>query len=112
MISLMALGCGGGNTPAASQPAAASQAAAAITCPVTGGSGTAASIVDFNFQPSAISVAVNGQIDWTNTGAVTHTVTFDNGPDCGHVAAGAKVSAKFSAPGTYAFHCAIHPAMK
>ena len=49
---------------------------------------------------------------WTNTGSATHTVTFDNGKDCGSLAAGDLLHVQFNAPGTYAYHCSIHSSMK
>jgi plastocyanin len=64
------------------------------------------------FVPTTASVSSGGTVTWTNGDQVDHTVTFDNGPDCGHVAAGQSETVTFSAPGTYAFHCTIHPQMK
>jgi plastocyanin len=71
------------------------------------------SIVSFAFNPASSSVATNGFVTWTNTAGITHTVTFDNGPDCGSVSSGGgTVTAQFTAPGSYAYHCMIHPSMK
>jgi plastocyanin len=98
-------------SPAATAPASAAQSAAAITCGATG-TGTAATIANFAFSPNPVGVASSGFVTWTNNDTTTHTVTFDNGPDCGRVAVGANVTAQFSAPGTYAYHCSIHTSMK
>ena len=116
--------CGGGSptaapttaapgTPAAATgtPAGATATPAAIVCGATG-SGTAATIVDFSFAPNPVTVSSGGFATWTNNDGTTHTVTFDSGPNCGNVAAGASVTATFSVPGTYAYHCTIHSSMK
>src|SRR5215217_3958974 len=73
---------------------------------------TAVSIVDFAFQPASIEVAAGSTVTWTNTGAATHTVTADNGAfDSGQLGPGATFSQTFTTPGTYTYHCEIHPRM-
>ncbi len=69
-------------------------------------------IADFAFGPSGATTAVGGTVTWTNADGATHTVTFNDGPDCGRLSGGATVSATFSAPGTYAYHCDIHSSMR
>lgn len=64
------------------------------------------------YTPTSSSVSSGGTVTWTNGDAVAHTVTFDNGPDCGNVAAASSVTVTFSAAGTYNYHCTIHPQMK
>lgn len=69
-------------------------------------------IVDFGFNPGTIEVPVGSTVTWTNTGAAPHTVTSDDGAfDSGALQPGDTFSATFSAPGTFAYHCDIHPAM-
>jgi plastocyanin len=73
---------------------------------------TAVSIVDFAFQPASIEVAVGSTVTWTNTGAATHTVTADDGAfDSGRLGSGATFSQTFATPGTFTYHCEIHPQM-
>ena len=103
-------GCGGGGSTA-SPTRGATQAAAAITCNASG-SGTAVAIANFAFNPASADVSANGFVTWSNSDTATHTVTFDNGPDCGTVAGGANTTAQFSAAGSYSYHCKIHPSMK
>jgi plastocyanin len=116
-------GCGGGGgvaTPTPAGPGATATiaggpsntpAAAAITCGATG-SGTAVAISGFAFQPSSANVSSGGFVTWTNQDGTTHTVTFDNGPDCGSVSSGGgTTTVQFSAPGSYPYHCKIHPSM-
>ena len=100
-------GCGGGGA-ASPTPAVA----ASVSCNASG-SGTAVSIADLSFNPGSANVSVGGFVTWTNNDATTHTVTFDNGPDCGSVtSSGGTQTAQFTAAGTYTYHCKIHPSMK
>jgi plastocyanin len=105
--ALVLTACGGGSTTPAptvgSQPAA-SQAGA--------GSG-AATIVDFAFQPTALTVAKGTAVTWTNTGSVGHTVTADDASfTSATIAAGTTFSHTFDTAGTFTYHCSIHSQMK
>jgi len=82
--ALFVTACGGGSTtpaPAVGGQPAASQAGAA----------NAATIVDFAFQPSSLTIAKGSSVTWTNTGSRGHT---------------------FDTAGTFAYHCSIHSQMK
>jgi plastocyanin len=70
------------------------------------------SIADFSFIPASVTVSVGGVVTWTNADSTTHTVTFNEGPDCGRLNNAATASRTFDAAGTFAYHCAIHPSMK
>ncbi|MDL2336044.1 MAG: cupredoxin domain-containing protein [Chloroflexota bacterium] len=109
-------GCGGGSaSPTSPGPSAAgptpTNAALSIVCNASG-SGTAVAIANFAFNPASANVAANGFVTWNNSDSTTHTVTFDNGPDCGSVSGGGTTTAQFAAAGSYAYHCRIHPSMK
>ena len=69
--------------------------------------------VGTSFEPAQIEVVLNDQVVWTNRSTQTHTVTFDNFSSLSDVAldAGGSWEVKFSAAGTYAYHCTIHAAM-
>lgn len=87
-------------------PAATRSPAGAITA------GTMVKIVDFGFSPAAITVKPRATVTWTNTGKTTHIVTSDDSSfDSKPVAPGATVSVTFDKPGTYRYHCSIHPSM-
>jgi plastocyanin len=79
----------------------------------TGGPGTnAVTISGMTFSPATITVAVNSAITWTNKDAITHTVTSDSGAfDSGNIAPGSTFTHTFTATGTFAYHCSIHPTM-
>lgn len=69
-------------------------------------------IVDFAFEPATLDVSAGATVSWTNTGQVVHTVTADNGAfNSGEMSPGATVTGTFNTPGTYTYHCSIHPNM-
>lgn len=69
-------------------------------------------IVDFAFEPATLEVSAGATVSWTNTGAVVHTVTADNGAfNSGEMSPGATVTGTFNTPGTFTYHCSIHPDM-
>ena len=109
--------CGGGGSPAPTTPGPSAagptptEAASAIVCNASG-SGTAVAIADFAFNPASANTSTNGFVTWSNGDPSTHTVTFDNGPDCGTIAGSASQTVQFTVAGSYAYHCHIHPSMK
>jgi plastocyanin len=71
------------------------------------------SIKDFDFSPASRSVTVGTTVTWTNTGQAPHTVTADDGTfDSGTLDPGKDFSFTFDTPGTFTYHCNIHPRMK
>lgn len=71
------------------------------------------SIANMAFSPATLTVTAGTTVTWTNSDGMAHTVTADNSSfDSGNMAMGAKYSKVFSTPGTYAYHCIIHPEMK
>ena len=109
-VLAFAAACGGSASPTTGGVPPAASVGAASGC--TGSAGTPVGIANNAFNPTAITVAVGGVVTWANADATTHTVTFDDGPDCGRLAQGASVSNTFNAAGTFAYHCAIHSFMK
>ncbi|MEX2547895.1 MAG: plastocyanin/azurin family copper-binding protein [Chloroflexota bacterium] len=105
-VLAFAAACGG------SGPAATPGGPAATPAPCTGSGGTPVGIAGNAFNPLSISVGVGGVVTWTNADGATHTVTFNDGPDCGRLGQGASVSRTFDTPGTFAYHCEIHASMR
>lgn len=69
-------------------------------------------IADFNFTPASITVHVGDTVQWVNNGPSAHTATADNGSfNTGVLQKGQSASVTFHSPGTFAYHCAIHPFM-
>ena len=115
-VLLLAVGCssGGstttGNGPT-SQPAATSTSPAATS---VASSGNALTISGFSYSPTPLSVAPGATVTVTNKDSADHTVTSDTSGvfSLDDPAGGSPVT--FTAPktpGTYRFHCAIHPYM-
>ena len=71
------------------------------------------SIANFAFAPASASVNVGDTVTWTNAQpGVPHTVTSDAGAfDSGTLSSGGSFAFTFSAPGTFTYHCNIHPSM-
>src|SRR5215213_825614 len=70
-------------------------------------------VVDFSFEPGTITVPVGATVTWTNTGSRSHTVTADDGSfDSGRLDPGEQFSQTFDKPGTFTYHCGVHPEMQ
>ena len=83
--------------------------------PVSIQSGSAVNSTTTYYSPTTITVVigVNNTVTWTNNDDATHTVTADDGSfDSGFLNQGQTWSYTFTTPGTYAYHCSIHPWMK
>jgi plastocyanin len=64
------------------------------------------------FSPNPITVARGTTVTWTNLDGVPHTITADDGSwGSGTLGQGDTYSHVFTSPGTYTYHCAIHPFM-
>ena len=68
---------------------------------------------DIEYVPQDVKVKAGGTVKWTNSDAVTHTVTKESGPggkfDSGNMAVGATFEQKFDTPGKVDYVCTIHP---
>ncbi|MEK6913432.1 MAG: cupredoxin domain-containing protein [Nanoarchaeota archaeon] len=73
-------------------------------------------ISNFAFSPQTLSVQAGDAvtITWINNDLAPHTITSDTGNELGSASFGngKTFSHTFSVPGTYAYHCSIHPSMK
>jgi plastocyanin len=69
-------------------------------------------ISDFQFSPATITVHVGDTITWSNAGPTDHTATARDGSfDTGVLKKGTSGSHTFTATGTFAYYCTIHPFM-
>jgi plastocyanin len=77
----------------------------------SGGSGSV-SISNFKFTPASLTVS-GTRIAVANHDSTAHTVTADDGHsfDTGNVDPGASATVTVAKPGTYKYHCSIHPFM-
>jgi plastocyanin len=72
----------------------------------------AVGIADFHFTPATLTIHVGDTVTWTNSGPSGHTATARDGSfNTGQLSRGHSASHTFTAPGTYAYFCSIHPFM-
>jgi plastocyanin len=70
-------------------------------------------VAGFAFTPTQVEVAAGTRVEWTNTDPTPHTVTARDGSfDSGTLDPGARFATAFEQPGTFAYVCRIHPAMR
>lgn len=70
-------------------------------------------IIDFAFEPAALTVAPGTRVTWTHAGQAPHTVTSDTGAfDSGRLTGGQTFAFTFTSAGTFAYYCEIHPNMR
>ena len=76
------------------------------------------SVIDNDYSPGTITVAVGDTVTWTNNGSAPHTVTandgsFDSDPDCPDnfdacMQPGDTYSHTFNSAGTFGYFCKVH----
>ena len=70
-------------------------------------------IEDFKFAPSNVSVPAGATVTWVNHDTGIHDATDDGGQWETELLEGDESgSLTFDTPGTYDYHCSIHPYMK
>lgn len=101
--------CGGGSS---------SSSSSATTTTTGGTAGTRATassinIENFAYQPRSITVKAGASITVKNADSATHTVTADNNAfDTGNInGSGTKTFTAPTTPGSFPYHCTIHPFM-
>jgi plastocyanin len=115
-------GCGG--TSAATTPAgvatASSTSTSTMQMPPPAGAASAAApvatdhvaIQGFAFGPTTVNVRPGTTVTWTQQDEDQHTVTADDASFASSpLTTGQTFTHTFTAPGTYHYHCAIHPFM-
>ncbi len=91
----------------ATTPAAASSGASGTDAPI--------SVIDkVKFLNGQLRVAAGTTVVFDNVDSQAHTAISDDNStfDTGLIAAGAKASVTLEKPGTFAYHCSLHPFMK
>jgi plastocyanin len=65
---------------------------------------------DNYFQPGTLTVPVGSTVRWTNQGRHRHTVSSEDGSwGSGELGTRATYTHTFARPGTYSYHCILHP---
>jgi plastocyanin len=94
----------GGASLASPTPGARTAAASAAVSEIA--------IQGFKFTPGTVTVPIGTTVTWVNHDDDAHTVTADDGRlASAGLDHGEQFSYRFTAPGTYAYHCALHPYM-
>ena len=101
------------NPSSAASAAAGGSAAAAAKC-ATAPAGSAATvnvtIKGFAFSPQPVQAKVGDVVAWKNEDSAPHSATMDdNACDTDTINSGATAMLVFNAPGTYTYHCKVHP---
>ena len=108
-LALSAVACGSSGSDAADT---SSDGTSATTEAASSAAGDAVSIDDFAFSPASLTVEAGSTITWTNDQSSPHTITADdNSFDSGSIAQGEQFAQTFDTPGTFTYHCSIHPDM-
>jgi len=68
---------------------------------------------EWTYDSKDLTVATGTIVTWTNTGAVAHTVTADDGASFDSGSLDPQGTFRFSpdTPGTFTYHCTFHPWM-
>ena len=83
------------------------------TGPEQPGNGTDVAIRNFAYVPPTLTVVTGAVVTWTNEDDAPHTVTADDGEsfESGVLGEGGTFELTAPAPGTYEYHCEVHPFM-
>jgi plastocyanin len=94
-------------------PPAASGSVPAANGSAAGSAGqTQVAIDNFSFTPATLAISAGTTVTWINHDDIQHTVTADDTSyRSGMIGTDGTFSHRFTTPGTYAYHCAIHPTM-
>jgi len=76
--------------------------------------GVTVTISNFSFNSSVLTVKPGTAVTWVNNDSVPHTITSDSGSllHSETLSQGKSFSFTFNTPGTYSYHCSIHPGMQ
>jgi amicyanin len=84
--------------------------------PASAAGGTSVAIKNFAFDPSTLTVKTGSTVTWVNNDGTPHALASDAGSPAAFtsdsLSTGASYTFTFTQPGTYSYHCSIHPSMK
>lgn len=68
----------------------------------------------FAFNPNTLTISKGASVVWTNRDSALHTIVSDTGDEINSdsISKGNTYVHVFNTPGTYDYHCGIHPSMK
>jgi plastocyanin len=101
-----------GSTTVATPPTSSPTTVAPVTTTTTVPKLARLAIRNFAFLPSPLIISAGTTVAVTNDDTVAHTWTSDTGLfNSGDIAPGSSYRFTFTKPGTYSYHCSIHPFM-
>ena len=110
--------CGGGGDASSETEAEPTATTEPVEAPVAAAEGgklersIKVDISNFEYAPDPVRVQAGGKVIWLNQDSATHTATADDGSfDTGQIDEGKLKSETFKQPGTFTYHCEIHPQM-
>lgn len=68
-------------------------------------------IKDFKYKPPTVDINPGDRVVWVNLDKVKHTATKGGSFTTGKIKPGSAVAVRFSAKGTYRYHCTLHEDM-
>ena len=105
ILACMAAGCSSYQIPSAT-----------AAPPASTGEGNTIAIKNFAFDPSTLTVKAGMVVTWVNQDGAPHTIVSDTGSPAAFssdsLSTGTSYTFTFTRPGTYTYHCSIHPSMK
>jgi len=72
-------------------------------------------IMNYQFQPSSLTISVGDTVTWTNHDSAPHNIVVSDGPEKFSgptIQQGQSWSYTFTKAGTYQYYCGVHPDMK
>jgi plastocyanin len=107
--------CGSSSNTSSETEAEPTATTAPAEAPAAGGAlerSVKVEIANFEYSPDPVRVEAGGKVIWQNEDSVAHTATADDGSfDTGEIEEGKLKSESFKQPGTFTYHCEIHPQM-
>ncbi len=102
VIAFVTTACGDAGEPIITAPP---------TTPVVEGAEVA--IVDSSFQPAEVSINLGETVTWINEDSIAHDIASDDGQtfESPVLNEGDSYSFTFEVPGSYPYHCPLHPFM-
>ena len=116
MIAIVISGCSAQKTQVQPTNVPSAGEVQQNTAPSTDGLGIREDIDinGFAFNPSPLTIPKGATVIWTNMDSAPHTIVSDFGDELNSdsISKGKTYAHTFSTPGTYDYHCGIHPSMK
>jgi plastocyanin len=103
-LALIGTGCGNSSSPSTPSPTPSGTPVSIVA-----GSST---LTTTAYNPNPVTIQRGGTVTWVNNDNTAHTSTSESNVwNSQTIAPGGSFSMTFSNPGTFPYHCTIHPGM-